>query len=72
MKLILCDGDWQHTGSGWDCSGAVTQIVHSAPVEYTAQMAMEAIFQGFSVTLPVFAVIFGGRLLLKTLLNRGM
>lgn len=64
-KLILCDSDWIVTASGWDCSGAVTQIVYSAPVEYTAAMATEALFHGFSITLPLLALAWGGRQLLK-------
>lgn len=66
-KLILCDGDWTATASGWDCTGAVTQIVYSAPVEYTPAMIAEALFQGFSVTLPLMAVAWGGRFFLKML-----
>lgn len=66
-KAILCDGDWISTASGWDCSGAITQVVYTAPVEYTAAMVAEAIFQGFSVTLPLMAVAWGGRQLLKML-----
>jgi len=66
-KLILCDGNWQPGPSGWDCTGAVTQVVYSAPVEYTAAMAVEAFFIGFSTVLPVLAVIFGGRQILKML-----
>ncbi|WP_138438223.1 hypothetical protein [Marinobacter alexandrii] len=66
-KAILCDGDWTLTASGWDCSGAITQVVYTIPVEYTPAMIAEAIFQGFSVTLPLMAVAWGGRQLLKML-----
>lgn len=66
-KVILCDGDWMFAGSAWECSGSVTQIVYSAPVEYTAAMATEALFQGFSVVLPLMAVAWGGRQILKML-----
>lgn len=66
-KLILCDGDWTPTGSAWDCSGAVTQIVYSAPVEYTWDMAATALFQGFSVVFPLMVVAWGGRQVLKML-----
>ncbi|PSF10574.1 hypothetical protein C7H09_06420 [Marinobacter fuscus] len=64
-KLISCDGDWTATASGWDCTGAVTQIVYSAPVEYTPAMITEALFYGFSVTLPLLAVAWGGRQIIK-------
>lgn len=64
---ILCDGDWTVTPSGVDCVGTITQIVYTAPVEYTATMAMEAIFQGFATMVVPMAVVFGGRLILKTL-----
>lgn len=71
-KIVLCDGDWSYSAlGGLQCSGEVTQAVYTVPIEYTSEMAMEAMFQGFSITLPVMAVVFGGRLLLKTLLNRG-
>ncbi|MCC4284371.1 hypothetical protein LL273_11595 [Marinobacter salarius] len=66
-KAILCDGDWTITASGWDCTGAITQVVYTAPVEYTPAMIAEAIFHGFSVTLPLMAVAWGGRQLLKML-----
>lgn len=66
-KLISCDGDWTVTANGWDCTGTVMQIVYTAPVEYTAAMVTEAIFQGFTVTLPLMAVAWGGRQLLKML-----
>lgn len=69
-KLILCDGDWTLSGAAWECAGTVTQIVYSAPVEYTAEMAMEAIFQGFSANVAVMATVFGGRLILKQILRR--
>lgn len=65
-KLISCDGDWTVTASAWDCTGTVTQIVYSAPVEYTAAMATEAVFHGFSMTLPLLALAWGGRQILKT------
>lgn len=70
MNQLLCDGDWTHTGSGWDCTGAVAQVVYSAPVEYTAEMAMDAVFAGFTTVFPVFAAIFGGRLILKALIRK--
>jgi hypothetical protein len=66
-KLISCDGDWTVTASGWDCTGAVTQIVYSAPVEYTWDMAATALFQGFSVVFPLMVVAWGGRQILKML-----
>ena len=66
-KAILCDGNWTITASGWDCTGAITQVVYTAPVEYTPAMIAEAIFHGFSVTLPLMAVAWGGRQLLKML-----
>lgn len=65
-RILLCDGDWTATGSGWDCTGAVTQVVFSAPVEYTAAMVTEAVFHGFSVTFPLMLIAWGGRQLLKT------
>ena len=64
-KLISCDGDWTVTATGWDCLGTVTQIVYTAPVEYTGLMATEAIFHGFSMTLPLMALAWGGRHVLK-------
>lgn len=66
-KAILCDGNWTIAASGWDCTGAITQVVYTAPVEYTPAMIAEAIFHGFSVTLPLMAVAWGGRQLLKML-----
>lgn len=66
-KAILCDGNWTITASGWDCTGAITQVVYTAPVEYTPAMIAEAIFQGFSVTLPLMAVAWGGRRILEML-----
>lgn len=66
-KAILCDGDWTITASSWDCTGAITQVVYTAPVEYTPAMIAEAIFHGFSVTLPLMAVAWGGRRLLEML-----
>lgn len=66
-NAVLCDGDWTVTASGLDCSGAITQVVYTVPVEYTAAMLVEALFQGFSVTLPLMAVAWGGRQLLKML-----
>ena len=66
-KAILCDGNWTITASGWDCTGAITQVVYTAPVEYTPAMIAEAIFHGFSVTLPLMAVAWGGRRLLEML-----
>ena len=66
-KAILCDGNWTLTASGWDCTGAITQVVYTAPVEYTPAMIAEALFHGFSVTLPLMAVAWGGRQLLKML-----
>lgn len=67
MKAILCDIDWTITANGWDCLGAVTQVVYTAPVEYTASMATEALFNGFSVAIPLMAAAWGGRQLLKML-----
>lgn len=64
-KVLLCDGDWIAGSSGWECSGAVTQFVFSAPVEYTAEMITEAVFQGFSVTFPLMVVAWGGRQVIK-------
>lgn len=64
-KLILCDGDWTLSGAAWECAGTVTQIVYSAPVEYTPEMITEAIFYGFTVTFPLMAIAWGGRQLLK-------
>ena len=64
-KLISCDGDWVVTASGWDCSGAITQIVYTAPVEYTPEMVIEALFHGFSVAFPLLVVAWGGRQILK-------
>ena len=66
-NAILCDGNWTLTASGWDCTGAITQVVYSVPVEYTSAMMAEAIFHGFSTTLPLFAVAWGGRRLLEML-----
>lgn len=64
-KLLLCDGDWILSGSAWECSGAVTQAVFSAPVDYTASMVTEAVFHGFSVTFPVMALAWGARQVLR-------
>lgn len=64
-KLISCDGDWTVTANGWECLGTATQIVYTAPVEYTAAMATEALFQGFSVVLPLMMLAWGGLQLLK-------
>lgn len=64
-RVLLCDGDWVASGSAWECTGAITQVVYSAPVEYTAAMITEAVFHGFSVTLPLMAVAWGGRQVLK-------
>ncbi|GGY83592.1 hypothetical protein [Marinobacter zhanjiangensis] len=66
-SLILCDGTWQTGPTGWECTGTVTQIVYSAPVEHTPAMAAEAFFHGFATVVPVMAVIFGGRQILKML-----
>lgn len=66
-KAILCDGDWTITASGWDCTGDIIQVVYSAPVEYTAAMAMDALFHGFAAALPLMAVAWGGRQVLKML-----
>ncbi|SNC76944.1 hypothetical protein SAMN04487881_3692 [Marinobacter sp. es.048] len=66
-KAILCDGDWTLTASGWDCTGAITQVVYSVPAEVTAATITEGIFYGFSATLPLMAVAWGGRQLLKML-----
>ena len=68
MNLPLCNGgDWVPNGSSLECTGTIMQSVYSVPVEYTAEMAMEAIFQGFMVAIPVLAVVFGGRQILKML-----
>lgn len=66
-NLILCDGNWTQTATGWDCAGAVTQVVYSAPAEFTTEMAVAAFASGFATVLPVLAVIFGGRQILKML-----
>lgn len=66
-KLLLCDGDWTASATGWECSGAVSQVVYSAPVEYTQEMALEAFFYGFTMFLPVLAIVFGGRQILHFL-----
>ncbi len=62
---VLCDGDWTLTANGLQCSGAITQALYSAPVEYTAEMITEAVFNGFSVTFPLMVIAWGGRQLLK-------
>lgn len=66
-NLILCDGSWAHSGTGWECSGAITQVTYFAPVEFTSQMALESFFHGFATVVPVLLVIFGGRQILKML-----
>jgi hypothetical protein len=63
-QLLLCDGSWEFTTT-WECSGAVTQAVYTVPTEYTAAMATEALFQGFSVAFPLLIVAWGGRQLIK-------
>lgn len=63
--VLLCDGDWTLSANGWECSAAVTQAVYTAPVEYTAVMVTEAIFQGFSVAFPLMVIAWGGRQLLR-------
>lgn len=63
-SVLLCDSAWE-LSNGWQCSGAVTQAIYSAPVEYTAAMASEALFTGFSVAFPLLIVAWGGRQLIK-------
>ncbi|WP_305967581.1 hypothetical protein [Marinobacter salsuginis] len=64
-SAILCDGDWIVDASGINCLGAITQVVYTVPVEYTAGMITEAIFHGFSLTFPLMVIAWGGRQLLK-------
>jgi hypothetical protein len=63
-SVLLCEGGWTYS-TDWVCSGAVTQAVYSPPQEYTAAMASEAIFQGFSIGFTLLIVVWGGRQLIK-------
>ena len=62
LTAVLVNGLYQ-----FDCTGAFYSAVHVAPVAYTAELATEALFQGFMFAIPVLATVFGGRQILKML-----
>jgi hypothetical protein len=65
--IALCSEPFEIVGSNFVCNAELTQTIFIAPVSYTPEMVMEALFQGFIFGLPVLAVVFGGRQILKML-----
>jgi len=73
MTLVCNDGDWSpvvgspSSTSEFVCTGTITQIAQPVPTDIDPLSLVEAFGVGFTVCLPVIAVIFGGRYVLSTL-----